>query len=253
MALILTETLEDGRVMTYHRVAEFVFTSAQPIVRFTLESFPTADDRADPTVQPYSRDWDFPFLGSGDPRAEAYRALLARSEWAAAVAGDDNAPTPEPGEFEARPAGQAQWDAAKGDWAGEDVDSVADEKWRQMTDRFDLDRTEDIFSGGLHFFATAQWQQRLTLACAAALRAADPDAFTRTWWGEDWAGPLTLTGTQLLQLQADMAQREQEASEHLALKKQEILDAMEITPEAAAITAIKAIQWEFDAPFWGMP
>lgn len=252
MALILAETLDGGRVVTYHRAAEFRVTASPPIVTMVLESFEDAASRADPTISPYRREFDYPYFGDFDLATEAYRALLATPGWEDAVP-DVGDPNGEAGDFQVMPVGTATWDADANNWQGEDLSSVFDGKWREMIDRFESDRTEDIWSGGQHFFATAQWQQRLALACAAARAAPDPEAVTRTWWGEDWEGPLTLTGTQLLQLEADMGQREQGASEHLALKKQQIVDAMAITPESAAITAIKAIQWEFDAAFWGFP
>lgn len=252
MALILEETLNGGRVVTYHRAAEFRVTASPPIVTVVLESFEDADTRADPTVSPYRREFDYPYFGDFDLATEAYRALLATPGWEDAVA-DDGDPNAEAGPFPVKPIGTAVWDSENNNWDGEDLYSVAEDKLQEMINNFELDATRDIWSGGSLWFANAQWQRRLALACAVVGRAPDPSAVSRTWWGEDWDGPLTVTGTQLLQLQADMEQREQDASAHLGLKKQEIIDALEITPESAAITAIKAIQWEFDASTWGMP
>lgn len=250
MALILTEELADGRVLTYHRVAEFVFTSAPPIVRFTLESFPSEEDRADPTVQPYRREYDFPFLTTGDPRTEAYRALLASPEWADAEADE---PDITPGDFEARPAGQAVWNSDAGNWAGEDVDSAANKVWDLLKLFFMNCCSADIWWDGRLWFADNATQLRLVQACAVAGRLPDPSTYSRQWFGEDWSGPHTLTGADLIAMQTAIEQRQAEAEAHLGDKKQEILDAMEIEPASAAIAAIKAIQWEFDAAFWGMP
>ncbi|HVR52106.1 MAG TPA: hypothetical protein VMS38_20395 [Pseudorhodoferax sp.] len=254
MALLMEETLGDGRTLGYHRIAECVFTMSVPLVRFTLESFEDAAARLDPTVVPYRREFDFPYLADppGDPREDAYRALMARDEWSAAVGDDDNADIT-PGPHEARPAGQSEWYSDAECWADESVNAVAEDKLRALITRFKSDEYEDIWSGGLYWYADADARHRLIMACAVVARAPDPSAVTRSWWGEDWTGPHTVTGTQLLQLQADMDQRSQEASAHLEAKRQEIIDAMELTPASSAIAALNAIEWEFDAPFWGFP
>ena len=254
MALLMDETLADGRVLGYHRIAECVFTTAPPLVRFALESFADAAARLDPTVVPYRREFDFPYLADppGAPREDGYRALMARDEWTSATGDDENSATT-PGPHEARPAGQSEWDSDAESWADESVNAVAELKMRAMIARFQTDEYENLWSGGAYWFADADMRQRLLMACGEIALSPDPGAVTLNWWGEDWTGPHEVTGTQLLQMQADLNQRSQEATAHLALKRQEIIDAAALTPASAAIDAINAIQWEFDAPGWGAP
>ncbi|RZI78853.1 MAG: hypothetical protein EOP38_26860 [Rubrivivax sp.] len=125
MALLLSQTMDDGRVVTYHRVAEVSF-KASPIVRFSLESFESDAARADPAVVPVRREFDFPYIESGiTVVAAAYNALIAAPEWSSAVSDD---PASSPGPHPAKPAGtdlrpitpqprdDYKWDPVAGDW-----------------------------------------------------------------------------------------------------------------------------------------
>lgn len=268
MALILEETLEDGRVLAYHRAAEFRITASPPIVTFTLESFEDAASRADPTVTPYRREWDFPFFGVHDIPTEAYQALLATPGWESATAdASETDPNLDPGAFAAKPAGTATWDATAGDWVdpnAEDLDVVASAKLVELSKSLAVSQIMAIYSGGEHWACDASAQARLMRTAFLAAQAPDLGAFTRPWLrdergpGADPAEPpigsaVTLDGTQLLQLVADLEARQTAAIEHHEAKRADVMTAYAITPAEDAIAAIKAITWEFDGYTWGMP
>ncbi len=148
--------MDDGRVVTYHRVAEVSFKE-EPIVRFSLESFESDAARADPAVVPVRREFDFPYSDTGiTVVAAAYNAIIAAPGWSSAVSDD---PDSAPGPHAAKPAGtdlrptteqpreDYKWDPVAGDW-------IRDIHYVIAAHRFRVEVLSDYFLYGFGFVYT---------------------------------------------------------------------------------------------------
>lgn len=85
MALFLEQTLYNGDIVRYHRIAEYQVNLSSHIACCVLHSYRTQEHRALPVAPIVKR--EFPFTRSDSLEnlsAEAYAAIKALPEWAAA-------------------------------------------------------------------------------------------------------------------------------------------------------------------------
>jgi hypothetical protein len=88
MALILEQSLINSDIVRYHRIGKYRLNAAGTSAVAVLESFRTAEQRALPINPVTKRDYDFIWSGNGETlAAEAYAAIKALPEWAAAMDG----------------------------------------------------------------------------------------------------------------------------------------------------------------------
>lgn len=248
MALLLNWVQPDGEVLTYHRIASIKVTSTS-VVTATLESFPDAAARANPAIVPVRREYDFPVLAGEDGSdivGIGYRALLAMEEWDAAESDEDGVTARE---VPAVVSGTMVWDPDSLQWTdGGRLVTVVQEKAELLIQFFERDNTADLTSMGQTWLMDRASQDRLRNSAIMALQAADRDTFTRTWFLEDWDGPVTLNGHEILQLMEDLEARQAAVTDHLEVRRQELLAAASLTPESAAIAAVNAVTWGFVWP-----
>ena len=86
MALILEQVLVTSDIVRYHRIGKYYTSGAGEPAKATLESFRTQEQRGLPIQPVTKRDYDFIWSGNSETlAAEAYEAIKALPEWAAAV------------------------------------------------------------------------------------------------------------------------------------------------------------------------
>lgn len=85
MALFLEQTLYNGDIVRYHRIAEYQVDLSSRLARCVLYSYRTQEHRALPVAPIVKR--EFPFMRGDNLEnlpAEAYAAIKALPEWARA-------------------------------------------------------------------------------------------------------------------------------------------------------------------------